>query len=135
MTKDSEAYIKNCLRSLSFADETVVIDDNSTDKTVEIAKKYGAKIYKRNLAGDFATQRNYGLAKARGKWVFFVDSDEIVPPDLKSEIVQAINNPFVDSDGFYLKRLDNIWGKPLKHGEPGNIKLLRLAQKRRGAMV
>lgn len=129
LTKDSEVYIKNCLRSLSFADEKIVIDDYSTDKTVEIAKKYGAKIYKRNLSGDFATQRNYGLGKARGKWIFFVDSDEIIPPDLKSEIVQAINNPFVGTDGFYLKRLDNIWGKTLKHGETGNIKFLRLAKK------
>lgn len=132
LTKNEEENIERSLQSLSWCDELLVIDDNSEDKTVEIAKKRGAKVYTRSLKGDFAAQRNYGLEKAKGDWVLFVDADEKVTSTLWYEIMQYTNNPINEYAGFYIKRIDNIWKKELKHGEIGNIKLLRLAKKDAG---
>lgn len=135
LTKNEEKNINRCLKSLSFADEIIVIDDNSTDNTLEIVRKSGSTIYKRSLAGDFAAQRNYGLAKAKGEWVLFIDADEMVTPPLKSEIVRITNDAGVSDFGFYIKRLDYLWGKDLKHGETGSVKLLRLAKKGHGKWI
>lgn len=131
LTKNEEHNIIECLKSISFCDELIVIDDNSTDRTKKLAKNHGATVYKRALNSNFAEQRNFGLEKAKGKWVLFVDADERISPELASEITNFINDPTQHHRGAYLKRRDIFLGKKLKHGEAGNIKLLRLA--RRGA--
>lgn len=135
LTKNEQFNIGSCLKSLSFSNEIIVIDDNSRDKTSEIAEEFGAKIYKREMNADYASQRNFALGKARGKWVLFVDADERVTPSLRSEIMQVVNNPLGHYSGFYIKRRDNLWGKDLKYGETGTIKLLRLARKGRGKWI
>jgi glycosyltransferase involved in cell wall biosynthesis len=132
LTKNEEGNIKECVGCLDFCDEVVIIDDNSSDKTTDLAKKLGAKVYKRKLGDNFAAQRNFGLSKTKGKWVLFIDADERVTEDLRNEIVQITNDPLVNYLGFYLKRVDYIWGKKLKHGETANIKLLRLARRKVG---
>lgn len=131
LTKNEEKNIKDCLDSLRWCDEIVVIDDFSEDKTTEIAKKYGARISKRALDNDFASQRNFGLEKAKGDWVLFVDADERVSQSLQEEILKLLgqNTSYI---GFYLHRRDFMWGKELKHGEPGNVRLLRLAKRDSG---
>lgn len=129
LTKNEEKNIKECLEGLKFCDEIIVVDDYSGDGTAKIAREMGAKVYKRHLAGDFAGQRNFGLEKARGEWVLFVDSDERVTSPLRDEIIRATGN--AQRSGFYLKRRDFMWGRELQHGEMANVRLLRLA--RRGA--
>lgn len=89
LTKNEEENIVQCLKTVQFADEIIIIDDYSTDKTVEIAEKLGAKVYQRKL-DDFASQRNYGLSKATDEWVLFVDADERVTEELKSEILALL---------------------------------------------
>ena len=132
LTKNEEKNIVDCLESLSWCDEMVVIDDNSEDRTLEVAKKMGAKVFARSLNSDFSAQRNYGLEKANGDWVLFVDVDERVSSSLREEIIQLTNNPINQCDGFYIKRNDFMWGKELKYGEVVNIWLLRLAKKNSG---
>jgi glycosyltransferase involved in cell wall biosynthesis len=132
LTKNEEKNIEECLRGLSWCDEKIVIDDNSTDKTVEIAKKMGAKVYTHAVKNDFSQQRNFGLEKAKEDWVLFVDADERVSSALWYEIVARINEPIENFAGFFLKRKDSIWGKELEHGEVGNIQLLRLARREAG---
>ncbi len=132
LTKNEKSNIKECIDCLDFCDEVIIIDDNSSDKTTGLAEKSGAKVYKRKLGNNFAAQRNFGLNKAQGKWVLFIDADERVTEDLRNEIVQMTNDHLVNFLGFYLKRVDYLWGKRLKHGETGNIKLLRLARRRVG---
>lgn len=132
LTKNEEKNIKACLETLSWCDEILVIDDNSEDKTIEIVKKTGAKVFIRLLNNNFAAQRNFGLEKAKGDWVLFIDADERVSSALWYEIMATINTPFDNYSGFYLKRRDVMWGKELRHGETGNIKLLRLARKDAG---
>lgn len=130
LTKDEEENIKECLETLKWCDETVVIDDSSQDETRELAKKLGAKVFLRNLEGDFASQRNFGLEKASGDWVFFMDTDERISKELASEIQESVKKQ--NLSGYFVKRKDFMFGHWLEHGEVGNIKLLRLARKEAG---
>lgn len=132
LTKNEEKNIKDCLGSLKWCDEIVIIDDYSEDKTAEIAKSFGAKVYPKKLENDFAGQRNFGLEKAKGDWVFFVDADERVSDSLREEVIKLLNYKVTKYSGFYLKRRDFMWGRELKYGETGNIKLLRLAKRDAG---
>lgn len=147
LAHNDEKTIEATLKSLSWCDETIVIDDDSQDKTVEIAKKNGSTVFTHALKNDFAAQRNFGLSKvklhrltpaasshasegakpfrAEGEWALFVDSDEVVSPTLANEIREAITK---DKNGYYVKRKDWMWGKFLTHGETSNVRLLRLAK-------
>jgi len=129
LTHNDSATVGKTLASLAWCDELIVIDDNSTDTTVEIAKKHNAKVHLRHLDDDFAAQRNFGLAKAGGDWVLFVDSDEIVPQALAREIQKSVG---IDCAGFYLERQDFLFGRKLTHGETAKVRLLRLAKKDAG---
>ncbi|WP_370101144.1 glycosyltransferase family 2 protein [Xanthomarina gelatinilytica] len=88
-TFNEEAYLKNALRSVSFADEIIVIDSLSTDKTVEIAETFGCKVLHRKF-DNFSNQKNHALQYATGKWVLFIDGDERITYKLKQEILQAM---------------------------------------------
>lgn len=137
LTKNEEKNILDCLETISWADEIIVVDDNSEDRTVEIVenlKLKNLKIIKSELHGDFSAQRNFAISKAANEWVLFIDADERVAPELRREIndflIEEKNNP--EFDGMYIRRKDILWGKLLKYGETGNIKLLRLARKKSG---
>lgn len=131
LTKDEEKNLQECLESVrELADEIIVIDDNSIDKTTEITKNFGAKVFIHSLNNNFAQQRNFGLEKVSEEWVLFVDADERISPDLKKEIMEAIKKTNVD--GFYLKRQDFFGGRALKYGETANVRLLRLGRKGKG---
>jgi glycosyltransferase involved in cell wall biosynthesis len=127
LTKNEERNIKACLKSLSFCDEILVIDDFSTDQTVKIAKKANCQVLKRKLGNSFAAQRNFALKKAKPGWVLFVDADERVTPDLQEEIKTAIKNPEII--GYFLKRRDILFGKKIHFGETRKTRLLRLARR------
>ncbi len=130
LTKNEEKNIEKCLNSLSWCDEVVVIDDNSSDKTISLAKKIGAKIYKRSLNNNFSEQRNFGLSQAKGDWVLFIDADEVVDDDLRKEIESRIED--VSFDGFYIKRQYFFLGRKILHGEIGQTWLLRLGRRGKG---
>ncbi len=135
LTKNEENNIAECLQNLSWCDERIVIDDESTDKTVHISKKHGATVYSHLSNGDFASQRNFGLEKAKGEWVLFIDADERVSDALAYEIMQHVNNAIDPYSGYFLKRIDKMWNSNLEHGEIGGIQLLRLAKKEAGHWI
>lgn len=130
LTKNEAKTIEKCLKSLSWCDEVIVIDDNSTDKTEEIAKGFKATIYKRDLNEDFSAQRNFGLEKESSEWAIFVDADEEVSKELAEEIKLVTAKTSVD--GYYIKRRDFAFGKWLNFGETANLYLLRLGRKGNG---
>ncbi len=151
LTHNEEKNIERCLESVSWCDEIVITDDFSTDQTVQLIKNLKIKnkndneklkIYRRELDGDFAGQRNFGLEKATGDWVLFMDADERISDKLASEIKSQISNLKPQNqnlnlkseliNGYYLKRKDYFGGKWLKYGETANIRLLRLARKESG---
>lgn len=138
LTKNEEKNILDCLENVSWADEIIIIDDYSKDRTIDVIKTLPfvkkIKIFKRELNNDFSSQRNFGLYKAKHEWALFVDADERISANLREEIntilIRGKNN--IKYDGFYIPRKDIIWGKLLKHGETGNIKLLRFGKKDAG---
>ncbi len=131
LTKNESKNIESCMDSLSWCDEIIVIDDESEDNTVSLAKKKGASVYTRALGNDFATQRNFGLQKAKEDWVLFIDADERVPLPLSYEI-QSLLSHSSSVIGYTLLRKDTVFGKKLSYGETGTTKLLRLGKKHGG---
>jgi len=130
LTHNDEEHIVDCLELLKFADELIVVDDESTDRTVELAKGFTNKVFSRPLNGNFSNQRNFALNNTHGQWVLFIDSDEFVSEKLKNEIIAQINSKGVS--GFYLRRIDFMWGRKILHGEVGEVRLLRLARRDSG---
>lgn len=129
LSRNDQDSIGRTLASLTWCGELIVVDDFSTDKTPDIVKQYNAVLCQRHMDGDFSSQRNFGLTKATGEWILFVDSDETVSADLAEEI-QKVSE--IDCSGFYIKRQDWLFGKQLRHGETGRVRLLRLAKKNAG---
>lgn len=132
LTKNEETNIEDCIKSILFCNEILIIDDNSTDKTITLAKKLGAKVVSHSLDNDFSAQRNFALKHAKNNWVFFIDADERVTEKLKKEILN-INLEDKSIDGYKFKRHDYLWGKQLSHGEIGELRFLRLFKKNGGA--
>ncbi len=132
LTKNEEKTLKKCLDSIKWCDEVIVIDDFSTDNTVKIAKEFNTKIFQHALNKNFSQQRNFALTQANNNWVFFVDADEEVTLSLQYEITNQINNQFQAFDGYYIKRVDEMWHRKLNYGEVGNVFILRLAKKDAG---
>ena len=130
IAKNEQDQLTRCLSSLKFADEIIVIDNNSTDRTAKIAKDLKAKVIKFSLQGDYSRIRNFALQQASYPWVLFVDADEVVSCELSEEIKTELSKSAFS--GYFLPRLDFLWGQPLLHGDTGNIKLLRLAKKDAG---
>ncbi len=129
LTRNEEKNITTCIRSLSWCDEIIVIDDNSQDNTLAIAKRLGAKIFVNPLEGDFSKQRNFGILQAKGEWVLFIDADEKISESLAYEITHVIHD--IQSEQyvcFSVQRIDNMWGKELKYGEAGNARIIRLVR-------
>lgn len=90
ITRNEEQNLGECIKTLDFTDEIVVVDNDSTDNTVSLAKVFGAKIFQ--ISGlDFSYLRNIGKEKATSNWLFYIDADERVSPNLAKEIKNAVN--------------------------------------------
>ena len=112
ITLNEEAKVKDCLESVAWADEIVVVDSFSKDNTVEIAREYTDKIYQRKFAG-FGEQKNFALSKASGDWILSIDADERVTSELQEEIARTLANP--RACGYYVRRKSYFSGKWIKH--------------------
>ncbi|MBI2008189.1 glycosyltransferase family 2 protein [Candidatus Amesbacteria bacterium] len=136
LTHNEQANLDRCLESLKFCDQVLVIDDNSTDDTVQTTQKHQAQVIQHPLSSDFATQRNYALSQIKSGWILFVDADEVVPPELATEITGTLlkGQSFSGYSGYFIPRVDYLWGKRLDHGDT-KILLLRLARRGAGEWV
>lgn len=108
LTKNEEEMIADCIDSLSFCDEIIIIDSCSTDRTADIAKKMGAKIYQTE-DDDFSKRRELGLQKTRTSWLLYVDADERVNKELVNEIKNTISNKN-NLDAYRLSRKNYYFG-------------------------
>ncbi len=131
LTHNSQDSIVEALKSVSWCDERIVIDDESSDQTVVIAKRYKAQVFPHSLNNDFAAQRNYGLSLAKGEWVLFLDSDEMVTPELQKDIQDECKK-IKTADAYYIPRIDRMFGKNLRFGDTGGARFIRLAKKQAG---
>jgi hypothetical protein len=136
LTLNEELSISAALQSVKgWADEIFVVDSFSTDKTEEIAEKFGATVYK-NKFESFAAQRNWALGNLplRSEWVLFLDADEYVPQELREEISRALRSVSANVNGFYTKMNFIFIGKRLKHGNL-YTSLIRLFRKDKGHFI
>lgn len=113
ITKNEEHNIRRCLESVKWADEIILIDSKSTDKTVEIAVEYGAKIFTIEWKG-YGPAKQEGVNNASGEWILSIDADEEVTPELAVEIKKclAADEGF---DGYLINRHTNFMGKWINH--------------------
>lgn len=113
ITKNAERYLDACLGSVAWAGQLVVVDSGSTDSTLEIARKHGAEIVQTADWPGFGRQKNRALDLARGRWVFSLDADEVVSPELASAIRNAIVR--ADQDAWEISRLSSFCGQWIRH--------------------
>lgn len=123
-TLNEEIHIADAIKSVSFADEIIVIDSFSTDKTLAIAAQYNVKIIKRKF-DDFSSQKNFAISQAKHSWIYILDADERVTPKVEKEILTAVKNPkgFV---GFYVRRTFYFCGKKVNYSGFQRDKVIRL---------
>jgi glycosyltransferase involved in cell wall biosynthesis len=95
ITKNEESNISDCLMSVIWADEIIVLDDNSSDKTVDIAKRFTDKVFSRKMDIE-GVHRNYAYGLAKNKWVLSLDADERVSMELAEELKRLFDNPIKD---------------------------------------
>jgi glycosyltransferase involved in cell wall biosynthesis len=130
LTYNEEPNLPQALRSVcGWAQQVIVLDSFSTDRTVQIAREFGAEVYQHRFE-DYAKQRNHALTlPIRSEWILFLDADEWVPPELQREIAAVIDrNP--PEDGFYIKRRFIWMGRWIRRGYYPTW-ILRLARRGR----
>lgn len=129
---NEEKNIEGALKSLEFADEIIVLDSFSTDKTIEIIRKKFPKVKLfQNKFEDFTKQRNLCLTYANHDWILFLDADERIPNVLKEEIKKEIKNPDA-KDAYFFKRKFFFMKKPVNFSGTRNDKNIRLFKKEVG---
>lgn len=111
---NEESNIADCIKSILWADEIVVIDGGSEDKTLDIAKKYTDKIFVNEWKG-FAVQRNFSLTKVNYDWVFSLDADERCSKELEAEIKEILTNENINYNGYKIPRKNFFLNKWIKH--------------------
>ncbi|MBI4589758.1 MAG: glycosyltransferase family 2 protein [Candidatus Rokubacteria bacterium] len=133
ITWNEEERLRPCLESAAWADEIVIVDAESTDKTVQVAREFTDRIWVRPWPG-FAAQKNFALEQAAGEWLLSLDADEQVTPELKREIegVIARSGP---ADGYAIPRKNFFWGAWARHGGLYPDYQLRLFRRGKGRFV
>lgn len=129
ITFNEEQNIGRALESVQWADEIVVVDSGSSDRTLEIARTYTDKVYVYDWPG-YAAQKQRAVELASHDWVLSIDADEVVTPELKQEILRVLEHPA--SDGYYISRLNYYLGYPIYHSGWAPDYQLRLFRKDKG---
>jgi len=114
ITRNAAATLEACLESLAFADEIVVVDSGSSDATVELAQRRGARVVQKEWLG-FGRQKQFAVDQAKHDWVLCLDADERVSPPLAASIAKALEMPV--SPVYRMARRNRFLGRWLAHGE------------------
>ncbi|MBC8277066.1 MAG: glycosyltransferase family 2 protein [FCB group bacterium] len=128
-TLNEEHNIERCLQSLDFCREIVVIDSGSSDATVKLARKYTDRVLFHEMKG-FGPQLIWGTEQCKHDWVLFLDADEAVSPELKSQVLNL--EPGDETAGYYFNRITNYLGRWIRHSGWYPQYILRLFNKKCG---
>lgn len=133
ITKNEEGRIAACLESVSWADEIVVVDGESQDRTAQIARQFTPKVFERAF-DHFSNQKNFGIDQTSGEWIFSIDADEVVSPLLRDSLLRVARegSPF---DGFLIQRINYLFGRRLRFAGQDKEKILRFFRKEKGRFV
>lgn len=114
ITRNESKRMRQCMDSIRWADELIVVDQNSTDGTPDICREYGAKIFFREMELGFGDQKNFAIAQASMPWILSLDADEVVTTNLRLAIQTAIAEPG-EYVGFRIPRLTWYLGRSIRH--------------------
>ncbi len=126
-TKNAEEDLRDCLESVKWADEVIVVDDFSSDRTIEIARQYTDKIFQKKMIG-YPEQKDFAVQKTSFCWVLSLDADERVSPELRDEILDALSQP-LEVSGFLFHRQNIFLGHEVKYCGWHEVTILRIFNK------
>ncbi|MGE5299451.1 MAG: glycosyltransferase family 2 protein [Acidobacteriota bacterium] len=130
ITKNEAERLPDCLKSISFADDIVVVDSGSSDGTVEIAREFGCRVSVEDWKG-YGPQKNSAVGKCRHEWVLLLDADERIPAETAGVIKEVIRNPLADA--YRLRRKNYLHGRWLRHSGYWPDRQIRLVNRNRGS--
>jgi glycosyltransferase involved in cell wall biosynthesis len=130
ITKNEEANLPRTLASVRWADEIVIVDSGSTDRTASIAELFGAKVCTNVPFPGHGEQKNIAIDRCTSHWILLLDADEVISPELAEEIRHVLSGP-ATHDAWWIPRLNLIFGRWMRHGGFYPDRKLRLF--RRGA--
>ncbi|HVT84994.1 MAG TPA: glycosyltransferase family 2 protein [Chitinophagaceae bacterium] len=129
ITLNEEHNLINSLPKLTWCDEIIIVDSGSNDRTLDICKDFGCKIFYRKFDG-YGTQKQYAVSKAKNDWVLCLDADEVMSDALVEEIKKEMQAP--QADGYFIPMTFVFLGKKFRHGKEGWRYFMRLFNKRSG---
>ena len=115
LTKNEEDKIARCLSSVQWADEIIVVDGESTDRTVEICRSFGATVITHQFSGSFAAERNLGMERAQTDWVLQIDADDVVTPEFR-QAADAVLRGSSPHAAYQFYRRSVLLGRVMRHG-------------------
>lgn len=114
LARNEKQNIVDCINSCSFAKEIIVIDDNSTDETPELARELGARVINRAMNGDWGGQQTFAIQQASFPWIFFIDADERCTPELAKQIEAAVEKN--EQVAYWVQRKNKFHFNEATHG-------------------
>ena len=115
LTKNEEAQVARCLESVQWADEVIVVDGESTDRTVDICRAHGATVISHPFSGDFGEERNLGADAASGDWIIQLDADDVVSDELRDAMRRVLAEGTAHA-AFQMRRKNNFLGHWMMRG-------------------
>ena len=134
ITRNEESNIGRTLASVAWADERIVVDSGSTDRTLDIAREHAARVFAESWKG-YAKQKNSAIAKASGAWILSIDADEEVSAELAESIKRVVGNATPNVSGYFISRRNLFLGRWIRHGGFYPDRKLRLFQRGKGEFV
>lgn len=111
ISSNSQKYLRECFTSVKWADEIILVDNDSTDQTIKIAQDFEAKVYEHHWMG-YAKQKNFAISKTKNQWILSIDTDEVLDKKLTAAIKNA---DYKNSDGFELNRRNLFAGQWVRY--------------------
>ncbi len=133
-TLNEERNLPECIESVKWADEILVVDSYSTDRTVEISRAAGARVLQHPYENS-AAQKNWAIPQASHEWVLIVDADERVTPELRSEVEAVVRNSQTAEPGYWIRRRNYFLGREIRRCGWQRDRVLRLFQRDAGRYV
>jgi glycosyltransferase involved in cell wall biosynthesis len=132
ITFNEENRIRPTLESIKWSDEIIIIDSNSTDRTIDICEEYkNCKVYVQPFLG-YGAQKKFAVEKASYDWIFSLDADEVVTNTLRDEIIAILSLPIIATDGFYVPITLVFMNRVFNYGSENKFPHLRLFNKNKG---
>jgi glycosyltransferase involved in cell wall biosynthesis len=131
ITLNEEERLPACLESITFADEVVVVDSGSTDRTREVAAVHGARVFSESWRG-YSAQKQFAVDLCRHDWVLILDADERIPPETAMAVTGALAESLAGVTAFGFNRKNLLHGRWIKHGGWWPDQIVRLVNRRKG---